>query len=191
MPKRRQAIYAVIPLLLLLLCLGLVNLLPGYLVEPTAVSATPTPIAQNDQSGALPTVAPTTALPPSPTPTTTPTPTPTPLPTVPPETEIVLLGPPDGSVLPAAAPISLFWTWPLDLGEGQRFVIYLLVEDEERPLPPLSEPNMGSVYQQQLQPADLAGLAGDIRWEVRLEGDSNDTPWRVSQTRVLRLLAPP
>ena len=191
MRKRRQAIYAVIPLLLLLLCLGLINLLPGDLAEPTAVSALPTPIAQNGQTGAQPTAAPATALPPSPTPTATPSPTPTPLPTLPPETQIVLLGPPDGSVLPAASPISLFWTWPLDLGEGQRFVVYLLVGAEERPLPPLSEPNMGSGYQQQIQPTTLDGLGDEFRWLVRLESENGDAPLRASETRTFRLLPSP
>lgn len=190
--KRRQAIYATLPLLLLLFCLGLVNLLPGDGVGPTAVlpltpsSINPTIAISQDGSVLL-----ATAPPPSPTTPATATFTPTPLPTLPPEAQIELLGPPDDSVLPADAPVSLFWTWPLDLNEGQRFVVYLLVADEERPLPPLTEPNMGSGYHAQLQPADLSDLGSEFRWQVRLESDANTSPLRASDTRTLRLLSPP
>jgi hypothetical protein len=187
MRKRRQTIYAVLPLLLLLLCLGLVNLLPDDLGGTTAVTP-PSPIIPTSQNGGgPPLLALTTPAPPSPTPTPTVTPTATPLPTLPPEAQITLLGPPDGSVLPASAAISLFWTWPLALREGESLVVYLLLGDEERPLSPLIEPNMGRGYYWQLPPAELSSLGDEFRWQVRLESETGP-PLRLSETRAIRLL---
>lgn len=77
------------------------------------------------------------------------------------------------------------------LREGEVFVVYLLLEDEERPFPPLDEPNMGNGYQWQLKPADLAGLSGELRWQIRLERSADGNPLLISDTRTLRLLASP
>jgi hypothetical protein len=191
--KKRRIIYALSPLLLLLFGLGLINLIisdgasRGSIVVPTAVSATI--ISSQPGGGAVPaTSAPllATAMP-SPAPTATATP----LPALPPEARIQLLGPPDGSVLPAIFPISLFWAWPLELREGESLVVYLLLGEEERPLSALSEPNMGSSYQWQIQPADLAGLESEFRWQVRLESDFSAAALRTSDSRSLRLLSVP
>jgi len=174
---------------LLLLCLGLINLLPDGQLAPangadtvemgTAVPPNTTPAAL----GTLP--------PPSATPTETPMPTPTPLPTLPPDAAITLLGPPDGSVVSAAAPLSLYWTWPYPLREDQYFAIYLAAADTEQFLGRLPEPNLGDGYYWQIPPAALSGLGPDLTWEIRLQSTFADAPLLSSETRAVRLIGSP
>lgn len=186
--RRRQVIYAIIPLIGLLLCLGVINLLPDG--EATGsigtVAGTATAVPDTGSPAALATLSPN-----APAPTPTPLPTPTPRPTLPPEAAITLLGPPDGSVFPAAAPLPLYWTWPYPLLEDEYFAVYLLAAGSEEQLGVLPEPNLGDGYYWQIQPADLAGLSADLAWQIRLESTLADAPLLISAARTMRLIGNP
>ncbi|MCB8985532.1 MAG: hypothetical protein H6659_17030 [Ardenticatenaceae bacterium] len=188
MQKVKRIIYTVMPLTLLLLCLGLINLLPDQ-QAPAAGSGgqtdkgeTAVTTADNTPS-ALATLAPPTAAP-----TITPTPAPTPLPTLPPDAAITLLGPPDGSVFSAAAPLSLYWTWPYPLREDEYFAIYLAAAGTEQFLGRVPEPNLGDGYFWQVPPAALSGLGPELSWQIRLQSTLADAPLLASETRAVRLI---
>lgn len=185
--KVKRIIYTIMPLGLLLLCLGMINLLPTRPTPETNTGGSSegaTAVAANTPSAALATLPP-----PSATPTATPLPSPTPLPTLPPDAAITLLGPPDGSVFSAAAPLSLYWTWPYPLRDDTTFAIYLTANGVEQKLGALGEPNLGdNGYYWQIQPADLAGLSADLTWQIRLESTLADTPLLTSETRAARLI---
>ena len=76
-----------------------------------------------------------------------------------------MLGPPAGSRFRAADAVTFYWSWPDELADGQRFVVYLLDAAERRSLGELDEANLGRAYQ--LRAA--VGQAGDFPWEVVLE----------------------
>jgi hypothetical protein len=78
---------------------------------------------------------------------------------------IAVLGPPAGSRFRAADAVTFYWSWPDELADGQRFVVYVLDAGERRPLGEVDEANLGRAYQ--LRAA--VGQAGDFRWEVVLE----------------------
>ena len=188
MQKVKRVIYIIMPLALLLLCLGLINWLPNQQPSAsgsggqtnggeTAVSTT------NNPPAALATLAPPTA-----TPTATPTPAPTPRPTLPPDAAITLLGPPDGSVFSAAAPLSLYWTWPYPLHEDEYFAVYLAAAGTEQLLGRLAEPNLGAGYRWQILPDVFTGLGADLAWQIRLESTLADAPLLSSETRTVRLI---
>ncbi|MBP6469527.1 MAG: hypothetical protein KBE23_15705 [Chloroflexi bacterium] len=184
--KVKRIIYTIMPLALLLLCLGMINLLPTRPTTETNAGGAEgeTAVAANTSSAALATLPPPTA-----TPTATPLPSPTPLPTLPPEAAINLLGPPNGSVLSAAAPLSLYWTWPYPLRDDTAFAIYLTASGVEQKLGALGEPNLGDYsYYWQIQPADLAGLSADLTWQIRLESTLAPTPLLSSETRTVQLI---
>ncbi|MBK8985578.1 MAG: hypothetical protein IPM39_05785 [Chloroflexi bacterium] len=183
--KVQRVIYTIMPLFLLLLCLGVINFVSD---EPAAEMAalvtggeTAVPLTPIPAASATPPPATTT-------PTVTPTPTPTALPTLPPEAAITLLGPPDGSVFSAATALSLYWAWPYPLREDQFFAIYLAGSGDERRLGELLEPNLGDNYYWQLRPSDLTGLGADLTWQIRLESTLLPAPQLTSGTRTIRLL---
>ena len=78
---------------------------------------------------------------------------------------IALFGPPVGSRFRAADVVTFYWSWPDELDDGQRFVVYLLDAAERRPLGELDEANMGRAYQLSAS----VGQTGDFQWEVVLE----------------------
>ena len=78
---------------------------------------------------------------------------------------IALFGPPAGSRFRAADAVTFYWSWPDELADGQRFVVYLLDAEGRRPLGELDEANMGLAY----QVSASVGQTGDFRWEVVLE----------------------
>lgn len=78
---------------------------------------------------------------------------------------IALFGPPAGSRFRAADVVTFYWSWPDELDDGQRFVVYLLDAAERRPLGELDEANMGRAYQLSAS----VGQTGDFQWEVVLE----------------------
>ncbi|MEZ4512736.1 MAG: hypothetical protein R3C62_12735 [Chloroflexota bacterium] len=153
----QRIVYILMPLLLLLLFLGLINLWPA---TETAVSP-PTPAPP-----------PTLTTPPTPTTVATaetavsppPTATSQPVSTLPPG-DITLLGPPAGSTFPVNTPITLFWQWPHPLTEGQQFNVYWQQDGQTRLLGQLDEPNFGNLYQFQTTPT----TAGNTVWWVTLE----------------------
>ena len=186
--KTRRVIYTIMPLTLLLLCLGLFNFVADAPPEDAAVVVIGggTAVPANTDPAALVTLAPPTATAPA-----TPSPTPTPLPTLPPDAAITLLGPPDGSVFSPTALLSLYWTWPDPLREDQYFVVYLTGSGGEKRLGDLTEPNLGDGYHWQIQPADLTGLGADFTWQIRLESTLAAAAQLTSEARIVRLIGNP
>lgn len=180
----KRTIYVLTPLVLLLLLLAGINLIPRWLSsasseQTTAVSpATAPPRTQASVASATTTVAPTTIA--SPTPSATPTA----WPTMPPNGTLALLGPPSGSSLPATAAVTFYWQWSAPLIEGQRFVVYLLDEESERPLGVVTEPNLGTHYQLSVPLGDSV-TTGAYRWQIRLEHADPPYTYLSSATRAL------
>lgn len=160
--RRQQLVYRMTPLLFLIVCLGSINLLSRWSRQQSLPVVAPTERAQpGTKVGAVKTAV-------APTPTQMPSPVPTP--TLPPDAQIVLLGPPPTAVLPAALPISFYWTWPLPLGSDQQFGIYWLINGQETRLGAVNEPNLGDSYTFQHIFNDNIG---DGFWQVWLESTSS------------------
>ena len=94
---------------------------------------------------------------------------------------IDVYGPPAGSRFRAADEVAFYWSWPDELAEGQRFVLYLVATDRRRALGEVDELNLGRAYQ--LRAA--VGEAGDFRWEVVLEDESTGAIIAVSEARAI------
>ena len=155
------------PLLILLVIVGLINLLPE---QETAVSAQPTASPTIEATAVLPTST-STAIPPTepaqetavlPTSTPQPTATGTPFPS---DSMITLLGPPTHSTLIQNNPMPFYWSWPHPLGESDFFTVYLRQETEVFVLGQISEPNLGQMYQLEA----TSPVLGEATWFVRLE----------------------
>lgn len=173
-------LYAIVPLLLLLLCLALVNLLRlpastvGANTPPvSAAEATVLPSATPEPSRTKPPLS-TATIVPSPTPSSLPTLTPAveSTPQLPTELQIRLMGPPSGSSYGPGESVTFFWEWPLPLTEEQRLTLYLLGEDNQLQVGSLEASNLGKAYTIALTGEQLAGFDGALSWEVRLETES-------------------
>lgn len=99
---------------------------------------------------------------------------------VPPGT-IGVYGPPAGSRFRAADAVVFYWSWPDELAEGQRFVLYLLAADGRRALGQVDEVNLGRAYQLRA----VVGEAGDFRWEVVLEDEATGAIIAASDARAI------
>jgi len=112
-------------------------------------------------------------------------PTATPLPTAAPGVAapgiIGVFGPPAGSRFRAADAVVFYWTWPQELAEGQRFVLYLVAAEGRRPLGQVDQANLGRAYQLRAP----VGEAGDFRWEVVLEDGSTGAIIAASEPRAI------
>ena len=97
---------------------------------------------------------------------------------------IVLYGPPAGSSFGAGDEVSFYWGWPEALADGQRFVLYLLLAGERRPLGQVDEANLGRVYHLRV-PVEQTG---DFRWEIVLEDAANGATIGASENRALRVI---
>ncbi len=97
---------------------------------------------------------------------------------------IALFGPPAGSRFRAADVVTFYWSWPDELADGQRFVVYLLDADERRPLGELDEANMGRAYQLSAP----VGQTGDFRWEVVLEDGATGATMGRSEPRTIGIV---
>jgi len=199
--KRKRAILITLPFLLLLLCLGGLNIwarsvapLPTATPEAnkaeTAVSTkfstdiptepaplkSVTPAPDNE----LPTLA-ATAVPPAEV-------TLIPQPTLPPTATIILLGPPDQSRFMAEDNITVYWTWPLPLAEDQYFGIYLQEETGDSRIGRLEEANFGTGYRWQTEAQYLTDDGGEVSYLIKLETILTDTPLITSEPRALFIL---
>ena len=97
---------------------------------------------------------------------------------------IALFGPPSGSRFRAADAVTFYWSWPDELADGQRFVVYLLDAAERRPLGELDEANMGRAYQLSAP----VGQTGDFRWEVVLEDEATGATIGRSEPRTIAIV---
>jgi hypothetical protein len=94
---------------------------------------------------------------------------------------IAVYGPPAGSRFRAADAVVFYWSWPDELAEGQRFVLYLMAADDRQALGQVDEANLGRAYQLRAP----VGKAGDFRWEVVLEDVSTGAIIAVSAARTI------
>jgi hypothetical protein len=191
--KRKRAILISLPFLMLLLCLGLLNVWArSVAVSPTATTLSTTTTSTtavpteppalkpiSTQTG-LPTLA-ATAVPPA-------TVTPIPPPTLPPTATITLLGPPDQSRIMAEDSITVYWTWPLPLAEDQYFGIYLQEETGDTRVGRLEAANFGTGYRWQSEARYLVDGGGEVSYLIKLETILSDEPLTTSEPRTLFIL---
>ncbi|MCZ7672635.1 MAG: hypothetical protein M5U34_38720 [Chloroflexi bacterium] len=188
-PNKRRRIFTIItPLLLLLLCLGLLNSLP----RPKPAAPPPLyaksgngrshprcsgPHSNREETAVLPTQ------------TTPPTATAIPLPVFPPTATITLLGPPADSRLLADDSLTLYWTWSEPLAEDQYFGVYLRDETGDVPVGRLAEANLGMGYRWQTAVNALTDSGGEIQLLVKLETIRSETPLLSSEPRTFVILS--
>lgn len=185
-------VYILAPFFILLLCLGLINFVPGWLV---AVATPPTFSEQSvtevrEARSEATAVPPTAFSAPSATATATETSAPTivPTPTLPPDMIITLIGPPDNSSFRAVDTVSFYGHWPAELVDDQQMVLYIRLDGEEIPLDVLAEPNMGLAYRWLLNMGDLGETAVAVEWFIRLQSNTTGTILRESEIRTLQIL---
>lgn len=154
----QRVVYILMPLFLLLLFLGAINLWGG---QETAVSLPPSPVPATPPTN---TPTPTKAATANAATPLTPTPTDQPAALLPTD-DIILLGPPAGSTFPINTTITLFWQWPHLLTDGQQFTVYWQQDAQIQLLGQLTEPNFGDLFQLQTTPT----IAGNVLWWVSLE----------------------
>lgn len=194
--QKRQLLYIVAPLFLLLLCLGTINLAPR-MAEITgnrlSMAATTQAPATATRMQAVTAVLEQQTPSPPPTATVTPSPTATPYipPTFPPGTEIQLLGPPPESRFSVGDALSFYWKWPLALAENQYFALYLHNNTQEWLLGTVKEPNIGDSYRLQVMATDFVKTAATFNWYVQLETTLSDNNLAVSERRALTLIEQP
>jgi len=192
--RKRQLLYILTPLFLLILCLGTINVAPALVTIAGADPVTPAPtVALAPTIAAEATVSPFSDFEQDTVPTATSLATPTEaiVPTIPPGVEIQLLGPPPGSAFRIGDTLSFYWQWSLPLAEDQSLALYLLVQDQELLLGRLDEANVGHSYRLHVPVGDSSGAAGKVQWQVRLESN-HAKQWLVaSEIRLLALLAAP
>jgi hypothetical protein len=180
-PRRwQQVLYILAPFFLLLVCLGLINVVPNLF---TAVStATPQPERATTGETAIATNVASTA-------TLSPTPTPVPTATLPPNTVIELLGPPPDSGFRRSDTISFYADWPLPLTESQQLAAYVRF-DGQAPilLSILEEPNVGQRYRWQMDVGEIVETAVSLEWWVQLQTDNNAPPLLSSTPRQVTIL---
>lgn len=167
----KQVLYILLPLLLLLACLGLINLLATVegRVEATPPLSTTAGGDGAIEATAVPDAPPATEADPSPNGSPTPPPTPTPLPTIPANAAITLLGPPPEATFSLEDPVTFYWQWAAPLPEAYVFRLYLEAGDREISLGEVAEPNVGRGYRLRIDPGDYLAGSGTASWQVRLE----------------------
>lgn len=97
---------------------------------------------------------------------------------------IALYGPPAGSRFGAGDTVSFYWSWPGELADGQRFVLYLVRANERQPLGQVDEANLGRVYQLRVAVEET----GDFRWEVVLEDGLTGAIIGASENRLISVI---
>ncbi len=171
---------------MLLLCCGLLNLLPRTPASESSRSTANGSLTAVPTTAALsPPQATATAVPP----TFTPTATPIPLPVFAPTATITLLGPPDGSRLMAQDSVTVYWTWMEPLTEDQYFGVYLQDESGESRVGRLEEANFGGGYRWQTAARNLVDGSGDVQIIIKLETILSSTPLLTSEPRTLVILS--
>ena len=189
---RRRTIYTFAPLLLLIACLVSINFVNWWTQQAAPISKTgletavTTPIT-NETIANQPTIPPTATADSSPALTTTPSAIPYNPPTFPPDTRIVLLGPPGDAAFSSKQPPVLYWQWPLPLDEDQFFVVHLFIEGTEVEIGTINEPNLGLYYQWQVNPEAIPTSAETVGWQIQLFSQQSDTPLLMSEIRSLSL----
>lgn len=87
-----------------------------------------------------------------------------------PPTSIQINGPPEDSVFSFQTPLTIYWEWPFDQDESQRFTVYLQDEFGDYLAGMLNEPSLGDQgYQLSFVPADVVQSEGTYLVQIRLE----------------------
>lgn len=183
----KKYIYILAPTVLLILCLGLINLGPYLLNKFSAQPAASPTASQTDAFADSGEFERLTTIEPSITPTLLPTSTPYIPPKFPAGTMIELLGPPPDSTFMISDTISLLWHWPRPLEEDQQLSAYLRFNGQEYLLGALGEPNIGNYYRVQFGAEKITGSTA--AWQIRLESRFAPQSLLVeSETRQLNIL---
>lgn len=186
--KARRVVYVFAPFVLLLLCVGSINIVPGLLTavderQTTPISSAPPPASATTASQSAitstPTAQPTVQA------------TATPIPTIPADAIITLLGPPAGSTFAEAHLVTFYWSWPLPLTDGQQFVVYAANGGETYQLGTVAEPNLGTNYQLTVALGERLGGSGQFQWQTRLETAVSNLVLATSENRNIRLTNTP
>lgn len=183
-PRWQQIIYIVTPFFLLLFGLITFNVLTrddAVVVagaETAVFQPTPTPIATSTMTP-IPTPVPTSRPP---------TATPYNAPVYDAETAVVLLGPPDETLLRLQDLAVFYWDWPLPLSDDQQFTLYIQHDGQTTAIASLNEPNLGTTYRATLHLNDLLTEATTIQWQIRLESSFADAPLTASEIRTITVL---
>ena len=190
--RKRQQLYILAPFLLLVFCLGSLNVghwLISRPLETEVMVTTAVPYTTRTPILSLTNPPPTTT---AVLPTITPTPQPLPTLYTPPiysdDTIIQLLGPPTDSTFAAEATVSFYWQWPLALSEDQFFAVTLLTEDGVQIVGTVHEPNVGDHYRLHMRLEDVGRTAVSLQWQVTLSTTFTPQPLRTSETRSLQIL---
>ncbi len=197
--KFKQILTIVAPLLIVLACFGIINLLPRFQSSTNAAVTEPTPVAVQEPFPTPP--SPTSTVlsgqshgvtsTPVPAPTETPTAAPTPSPVVAPGVTIRLLGPPDESEFSRQDSITVYWEFPGILPEGTTFVLAIGAQEDEQLLPAGDTPNLGSAFRLRVDLGEVAAEAETVQWRVILLMASGGSPLLESETRTIRVLPAP
>lgn len=179
-------VYVLTPFFLLLLCLVLINALPILTARPSPALGPPTPQQSTADGTAVTTAIPATASPTTaaelPSPTAVP-----PTPTLPPDSAIILLGPPDDGRFRVTDVVSFYGQWPLPLADEQQMVLYIRANGQEMLLGALDEPNMGQAYRWTAT-VEALGETAVIDWFIRLQSKNSDAILLESEVRTLQIL---
>ncbi|HOU39802.1 MAG TPA: hypothetical protein PK829_00910 [Promineifilum sp.] len=97
---------------------------------------------------------------------------------------IALYGPPAGSRFGVGDDVSFYWSWPDELADGQRFVLYLVSAGERRPLGQVDETNLGRAYHLRVPVEET----GEFRWEVVLEDAATGATIGASENRAISMI---
>lgn len=90
--------------------------------------------------------------------------------TLPPGATIRLSGPPPGSSFYLDDSMSIYWSWPLELGADQQFVIYLSGDQTKHLAGVIQKPALGNHnYQLNFDPRDIVEVEGTYQIQVHLE----------------------
>lgn len=185
----RRQILITLPLMSLLLCLILLNRLPGMGNPSPTGDNLPTTTAMAAQLS----VTPISTVTPTPTPTPTATgdaATPTPWPTLPAAAQVVIIGPPEAARFTLEDEVAFYWQWPLPPTEDTLFTLFATLEGVEYRLGSVTAPNLGLSYRFQTTLGHITTTAVPLTWYVRLE-TSDGTTLLTSEPRSLMLISTP
>jgi hypothetical protein len=101
---------------------------------------------------------------------------------------IIVQGPPSASLFRSSDEISFLWTWPRELEEGDRFVIYLTTNGERSPVGVVTDMNLGMGYQIQTILGEIVGKPGTYGWQVVLESLDGEVIIAQSEVRPITLM---
>jgi hypothetical protein len=107
---------------------------------------------------------------------------------VPPLVPIVIQGPPPESLFRPSDQVSFYWTWPQDLEDGNRFVVYIIADGQRALVGAVTEMNLGTGYQIQTMLGEVVGEPGPYGWQVVLESQDRGVIIAQSEERPITLL---